>query len=171
MTKTIRRSGYWRTFWAAEFDHTGLFEISGSANPISIVETLKAIREEVERIRAAEVTEDELRTAKDTALNSMVFAFDTKAKTMDRVLAYEYYGYPKDFLQQYQKGLMAVTRADVLRVARHLNPANLGVVIVGNPVMLGQPLETSGGLVNKLDLTIPGPKPIAGPPVRELAKP
>jgi zinc protease len=157
--------------WEAEFDHPGLFEISGSANPISIVETLKAIREEVERIRAAEVTEDELRTAKDTALNSMVFAFDTKAKTMDRVLAYEYYGYPKDFLQQYQKGLMAVTRADVLRVARHLNPANLGVVIVGNPVMFGQPLETSGGLVNKLDLTIPGPKPIAGPPVRELAKP
>jgi zinc protease len=108
---------------------------------------------------------------KESALNIIVFAFDTKAKTIDRVLTYEYYGYPKDFLQQYQKGLMAVTRADVLRVARHLNPANLGIVIVGNPVLFGQPLETSGGLVNKLDLTIPGPKPNAGPPVRELAKP
>jgi zinc protease len=145
--------------WEADFDHPGLFEISGSAKPVSIVETLKAIRDEVERIRTAEVSEDELRTAKDTALNSMVFAFDTKAKTMGRVLTYEYYGYPKDFLQQYQKALMAVTRADVLRVAKHLNPANLSVVMVGNPVMFGQPLEALGGPVNKLDLTIPEPKP------------
>jgi zinc protease len=148
--------------WRVDFDHPGLFEISGSANPISIVETLKAIQEEVERIRTAEVTEDELRNAKDAALNRMVFAFDTKAKTMGRVLTYAYYGYPKDFLEQYQNGLVAVTRADVLRVARqHLNPANLGVVMVGNPVMFGRPLEALGGLVNKLDLTIPEPKPEA----------
>jgi predicted Zn-dependent peptidase len=146
--------------WGVDFDHPGLFEISGSANPISIVETLKAIREEVERVRTAEVTEDELRTAKDGVLNSMVFAFDTQAKTLGRVLTYEYYGYPRDFLQQHQKALMAVTRADVLRVARqHLNPANVGVVIVGDPAMFGQPLEALGGLVNKLDLTIPQPKP------------
>lgn len=145
--------------WEADFDHPGRFEISGSAKPISIVQTLKAIREEVERIRTAEVTEDELRTAKDAALNSTVFAFDTQAKTLGRVLTYEYYGYPKDFLQQYQKGLMAVTRADVLRVAKHLNPDNLRVVVVGNPVMFGQPLEALGGSVNKLDLTIPEPKP------------
>ena len=146
--------------WGADFDHPGLFKISGSANPVSIVQTLKTVEEEVERIRTAEVTDDELRTAKDATLNRMVFAFDTKAKTLGRVLNYEYYGYPKDFLQQYQKALMAVTRADVLRVAKqHLNPANLSVVVVGNPAMFGQPLDALGGLVNKLDLTIPNAKP------------
>ena len=67
------------------------------------METLKAIHEEVERIRTSEVTDEELKTAKDTALNSLVFAFDTKAKTLGRILTYEYYGYPKDFIQQYQK--------------------------------------------------------------------
>jgi zinc protease len=91
----------------------------------------------------------------------MVFAFDTNAKTLDRILTYEYYGYPKDFLQQYQTGLMAVTRADVLRVAKRLNPANLSMVIVGNPVIFGQPLEALDGLVNRLDVTIPEPKPKA----------
>jgi len=58
------------------------------------------------------------KTAKDTALNSLVFAFDTKAKTLGRILNYEYYGYPRDFIQQYQRALEAVTRADVLRAAK-----------------------------------------------------
>ena len=109
---------------APDYDHPGLFEISGSTKSHSTVETIKAIREEVDRIRTTEVTEEELKTAKDTALNSLVFAFDTKAKTLGRLLTYEYYGYPKDFIQQYQKALAAVTRADVLRVAKeHLDPA------------------------------------------------
>ena len=85
------------------------------------------VLKEVERIRTAEVSEDELKTAKDTALNSLVFAFDTKTKTLGRVLTYEYYGYPPDFIAQYQKALAAVTRADILRVAKErLDPAKIG---------------------------------------------
>ena len=43
-------------------------------------------------------------------------------------MMYEYYGYPKDFLFEYQKKVTAVTRADVLRVMReHVNPANLSI--------------------------------------------
>ena len=88
------------------------------------METIKAIQEEVERMRTTEVTDEELKTAKDTALNGLIFAFDTKSKTLNRVITYEYYGYPQDFIQQYQKGLAAVTQADVLRVAKeHLDPA------------------------------------------------
>src|SRR6185369_1817065 len=60
--------------WGANYDHPGLFQISGSTKSASTVETLKAIREEVDRIRTTEVTEQELKTAKDTALNSLVFA-------------------------------------------------------------------------------------------------
>jgi zinc protease len=146
--------------WEAQYDHPGLFEITGGTKSHSTVETIKAIREEVDRIRTTEVTEAELRTAKDTALNSLVFAFDTKAKTLGRLLTYEYYGYPKDFLQQYQKALAAVTRADVLRVAKeHLDPARFTLVTVGNPKEFGQPLDTLGSPVTTIDLTIPAEKP------------
>lgn len=141
--------------WGANYDHPGIFEIAGSTKSASTVETLKAIREEVEKIRTSEVSDDELKTAKDTALNSLVFAFDTRAKTLGRLLTYEYFGYPKDFIQQYQKALAAVTKADVLRVAReHLHPENFTVVTVGNPKEFGQPLDSLGP-VKPLDLAIP----------------
>jgi zinc protease len=145
--------------WDASYDHPGLFQISGGTKSLSTVETFKAIREEVDRIRASEVTEEELKTAKDTALNSLVFAYDTRAKTLGRMLTYAYYGYPPDFIQQYQKALEAVTRADVLRVAKaHLDPAAFTTVAVGNPDDFGQPLDTLGAPVNTIDLTIPPEK-------------
>jgi outer membrane lipoprotein-sorting protein len=73
-------------------------------------------------------------------------------------MRYEYYGYPKDFLFQYQKAIAAVTRADVLRVSKeHFLPENLAIVAVGNPKEFGKPLSALGK-VNVLDLTIPEPK-------------
>jgi zinc protease len=38
--------------WGANYDHPGLFTISGSTKSVSTVETLQAILEEVERIRS-----------------------------------------------------------------------------------------------------------------------
>ncbi len=35
-------------------------------------------------------------------------------------MMYQYYGYPKDFIFQYQKAIAAVTKADVLRVANNI---------------------------------------------------
>jgi zinc protease len=148
--------------WGATYDHPGIFEITGSTKSASTVETIKAIQEEVEKIRTSEVTDDELTTAKQTALNGLVFAFDTRAKTLGRVLTYEYYGYPKDFIQQYQKALAAVTKADVLRVAKeHLMPSAFTIVTVGNPKDFAKPLDTLGAPVKTIDLTIPG-MPAAG---------
>ena len=89
--------------WGANYDHPGLFEIGGSTKSASTADTLKAIQEQIERIRSSEVTADELETARQSALNGLVFAFDTKTKTLSRLLNYEYYGYPKDFIDRYQK--------------------------------------------------------------------
>ena len=145
--------------WHAGYVHPGLFEISGSTKSISTVATIKAIEEEIDRIRTAEVTEDEWRNAREAAVNSLVFANDSRAKLFARQMTLDYYGYPKDYIPQYQKALQSVTRADVLRVAKqYLNPANLTVVVAGNPMMFGEPLERLGP-VTKLDLAIPEAKP------------
>jgi zinc protease len=146
--------------WAAAFDHPGLFKISGSARAHSIVATIKAIRQEVERIRTAEVSEEELRIARDGALNRLAFASDTRKKILNRMVSYEYFGYPADYPQQYQKALAAVTRADVLRVAKeYLRPADFTTLVVGNPEDFMPPLESLGEPVREIDLTIPEPKP------------
>ncbi len=146
--------------WAANYDHPGTFEISGSTQSAHTVDTLKAIGEELEKIRTTEVTDDELQTAKDTVLNGFVFNFDRPSKTINRLMIYQYYGYPKDFIFQYQKAIAGVTKADVLRVAqKYFQPENLSYVAVGNPKDFGTPLASLGMKVQPIDLTIPEPKP------------
>ena len=144
--------------WGAQFAHPGIFTISGSTKSLSTTETVQAIKEEIERIRAGEVSDQELKTAKETVENGFVFNFDTRAKTLGRLMTYEYYGYPKDFIFQYQKAIASVTKADVLRVAKqHLRPQDLVIVAVGNPKEFAKPLDTLGK-VTPVDLTIPEPK-------------
>ena len=145
--------------WGANYDHPGLFEIGGSTQSVRTVDTLKAVREELDRIRTEPVTDDELRTAKDTVLNGFVFNFDRPSKTLNRLLLYEYYGYPKDFIFQYQKAIDSVTKNDVLRVAKeYFKPGDLTVVAVGNPAEFKTPLSELGFKVQPIDLTIPSAK-------------
>ena len=102
---------------------------------------------------------DELETARQSVLNSFVFHFDTPAKTLNRLVIYDYYGYPKDFIYRYQKGVAAVTAADILRVARErIDPKQMAMVAVGNPKDFGEPLTALGIPVKDLDITIPEPK-------------
>jgi zinc protease len=145
--------------WAAQYEHPGLFHISGSTQSAHTVDTLKAIRDELDKIRSAEVTDQELQTAKDTVLNGFVFNFDRPSKTLNRLVRYEYYGYPRDFIFQYQKAIAAVGKADVLRVAqKYFKPQDLTYVAVGNPQEFGTPLSALDLKTEAIDLTIPEPK-------------
>ncbi len=147
--------------WSGNFDHPGTFQIVGSTKSASTVDALKAINMELGKIRQTEVTPLELEEAKQGVLNGFVFFFDSPAKTLSRIMRYDYYGYPKDFLFQYQKAVEKVTRADVLRVAKeHFHPDELTTVAVGNSKEFGKPL-TDLGKVTVLDLTIPEPKKTA----------
>ncbi|MGD1069136.1 MAG: pitrilysin family protein [Bryobacteraceae bacterium] len=152
--------------WAANFDHPGLFEISGSTKSPSTADTLKAVEEEVRRMRTEPVTAEELETAKQTVLNGFIFNFDTRAKTLNRLLTYRYYGYPDDFIFQYQKAMSGVTAADILRVAKqYIDPTQFVIVAVGNPKDFGTPLASLGLPVSPVDLTIPEPNKAEAAPV------
>ena len=156
--------------WAATYDHPGTFRISGSTKSMTTTETIQAINAELEKMRTQEVTEQELKDAKDGVLNAFVFSFDSPIKTLNRTVRYAYFDYPKDFIFQYQKAVEGVTRADVLRVAKgHFLPENLSVVAVGNPKNFGQPLTTLGK-VTPIDLTIPEPPAPASAPASAASK-
>ncbi len=151
--------------WSANYNHPGTFRIVGSTKSMTTTETIQAINAELAKIRTQEVTDEELKEAKDGVLNAFVFSFDSPAKTLNRTVRYAYFDYPKDFIFQYQKGVEAVTKADVLRVAKaRFLPENLAVVAVGNPKDFGLPLSTLGK-VNPIDLTIPEPPAAAAAPV------
>lgn len=145
--------------WGAGFNSPGLFQIAGSTKSNTTVDTIRVTKEEIEKLRTTAVSDAELQTAKDGVLNSFVFNFDRPSKTLNRVVLYEYFGYPKDFMFQYQKAIAAVTKADVLRVAKeHWKSSDFTIVAVGNPKEFGKPLEDLKIPVTKLDLTIPEPK-------------
>ena len=105
------------------------------------------------------LTMKEIKRAKDSILNSFVFRFDSPAKVLQEKMAYEFYGYPLDFLENFQKGIEKVTKEDVARVAaKYLHREQMAVLVVGNVSEFDKPLS-SLGTVNKLDITIPPPPP------------
>ena len=145
--------------WGAEYGHPGIFTISIGTKSESTVKAIDVALKEVERMRAEPVSDDELRTAKDSVLNSFVFNFETPRKTLDRLMVYRYWGYPQDFIFRYKEKIAAVSRKDVQRVAeKYLRPDDLKFVVVGKPADFDQPLDTLGRKVTKLDITIPEPK-------------
>lgn len=145
--------------WAPQYLHPGVFFIVGGTKSENTVAALRTIQEEIEQFRRSEPTEEELRSAKDKILNAFVFAFDSPGKTLNRLVNYEYFGYPQDFLFQYKKAVEAVTRADVKRVAQqYLKPENFTYVLVGKPADFGTPLSALNLPVREIDLTIPEPK-------------
>ncbi len=145
--------------WGAHYDHPGLFEIAGSTKSASTTSTFKVILEEVEKIRTEPVSAAELETAKQSVLNGFIFNFDTSSKTLNRLLIYKYFSYPDDFLFRYQKGIEAVTAADILRVAKQrIDPKSFAILSVGSPKDFTAPLSDLGQPVKEIDITIPEPK-------------
>jgi zinc protease len=144
--------------WGANYDHPGVFRIGVSTKTQTTTETIKAILKVLEEMRTSEITDEELKVAKDSVLNSLVFAFERPSSTLNRLVTYDYFDYPADFLTRYQKALEAVTKQDVLRVAKeYFHPSKLTIVAVGNEQNFGEPLTALNIPVKPLDVSIPPP--------------
>ncbi len=149
--------------YSADFDHPGVFYVGCQTKSQSTVHAIRAMMNEVKKMTESEVTDEELALAKDSFLNSFVFNFDSKGKIVNRILVYEYFSYPPDFLQKTKANVEKVTKADVLRVARkHLVPDKVQILAVGRPQDFDEPLSvlTSAssvepGQVREIDITIP----------------
>jgi predicted Zn-dependent peptidase len=146
------------------YDHPGFFIFYTSTKPSTTTVALRAILDEVKRIREAPVTDEELNYAKSAYLNTYAFDFDSKEKVIRRLLTYDFYGYPPDFNTRLRNAVEKVTKEDVLRVAKkHLQPDLLAIVAAGIKEQFDKPLDTFGP-VTVIDITIPEPKPKAPSP-------
>lgn len=141
--------------YSASYDRPGQFFAGVMTKSESTVEAAQSVLREVERMREAPPTDEEIALAKDSYLNSFVFNFDTRSEIVGRMMTYEYYDYPKDFLQQEKAGIEAVNKDDVHRVSQqYLRPDDVKVIAVGNGAEFGVPLSTLGE-VTEIDITIP----------------
>ncbi len=139
------------------FDHPGMLQLVMGTKSGSTVQAIKALYEQIDELKTKPVNDEEIKRAKDAILNAFVFNFDTPDKVLRERMAYEFYGYPSDFLEQYRAGIEKVTTADVARVAaKYVHKDQLAVLVVGNTAQFDQPL-TSLGAVTDVDITIPPP--------------
>ncbi len=113
------------------------------------LEAVRLMREIMEKMRQAPVSEKELKLAKESLINSFVFAFNNTHSVVTQQMILDYYDYPPDYLQTYRDRVAAVTAEDVLKAAqKHLHPERESVVLVGDredfaasPASLGMPVE------------------------------
>lgn len=144
------------------FDHPGVVRLVLSTKSQSTVEAIQALFEDVDNLKTNPITDAEIKRAKDSILNSFIFNFDTPEKVLRERMAYEFYGYPADFLDKYREGVEKVTAADVSRIpGKYLHKDKLAVLVVGNEKDFDKPLSTLGGVTN-VDITIPAPPAEAG---------
>lgn len=144
--------------WGAGWDRPGLFTASGHTKSETTTKILTAIKTEVGALIEGGVSDEELQRVKEATLKGFAFEFDSTGKIVERLMRYEYYGYPSDYLQRYQENIGKVTRQDVARVAKqYLRPGEFVVLVLGNAKDFDQPL-TSLGAVKEVDITIPKPK-------------
>ncbi|MCD4687953.1 MAG: insulinase family protein [Desulfuromonadaceae bacterium] len=123
----------------------GLFVAGCETRTESVDEVVILMRDEMRRISEEPVSEEELKTARQSLVNSFVFAFENPHEVVSQAMRLDFYGYAEDYLQGYRDRLAAVTADEVLDAARqHLQWDGQMIVLVGEQTGSAQPAERFG---------------------------
>jgi zinc protease len=111
----------------------GPFYVGTSVRADATAPAVREIFNELERMRATTVTEDELRLARDSFARSLPGLFETTADSVGSVGQIYIYGLPLDYYGTLPASIDKVGAADVQRVAQqYLAPERMAVVAVGD---------------------------------------
>jgi zinc protease len=110
----------------------GVWLMRAETKLLSTQEVISRFVANMERMRTELVTDQELAEAKEAYVNSFVFSFASPSAIVGRFVELEYDGLPKDFLQQLRARVIALSKEDILRVAKkHFHSNRLTIVAVG----------------------------------------
>lgn len=141
------------------YDHPGEFAIGMGTKSETTAAAIDALNEELDNLQKTPATAEELQKAKESILNSFVFANDSKEKILSQQMALEFYGYPLDLIQRYPGEIEKVTAEDVARAAhKYVHKDKVALLVVGKAADFDRPLS-SFGPVNTIDITIPEEDP------------
>ncbi len=113
--------------------YPGSFQIVLQTKNASAREAIALSFQGMERIRKEPVSEKELEGAKKYLMGSFPMRLDTQGKLVNFLGQVEYYGLGLNYPESYPSVIQAVTRDDVLRVARtYLHPESIILVVVAN---------------------------------------
>ena len=123
----------------------GLFVAGCETRTATVDEVVALMRAEMRRISDEPVSAEELELARESLINSFVFAFEDPHEVVSQAMRLNFYGYAEDYLQRYRDRLAAVTADEVLEAARrHLQWDGQTIVLVGEQRGQTQPAERFG---------------------------
>ncbi|MCX5736183.1 MAG: pitrilysin family protein, partial [candidate division NC10 bacterium] len=125
----------------------GLFRVTVQTKNENVPRVVGVILEEMRRLQEYPATAEELRGAKDAFINSFVFRFSSRFRTVTQLLVLELDGYPPDYYETLLDRYRAVTVEDIQRVAgRYLRPDATTILTVGDVEKFESAMEAFGPL-------------------------
>ena len=153
----------------SNYDYPGTFNVWMTTKTETTAAGIDALMAEIDDLNKKPLTDDEVKRAKDSILNSFVFNYDSKSKILAQQMLYAYFGFPADYLAQYRSRIEKVTTEDVARVAKkYVHKDQMAILVVGPTKGTDRPLSSFGTVV-PVDITIPKPKPPAGASTKKSA--
>src|SRR6185369_12528922 len=133
--------------------YTGSFIAETETKAETTAKAIALMQSIIAGITKEPVTDQELKAAKESIINSFMFGFTSPASIVTQRARLEFYGYAPDYLEKYRDNISRVTKADVLAAAqRHLKPNAFKLVVIGDTAKFDKPLA-GFGTVRELDLT------------------
>jgi zinc protease len=130
------------------------FAISVSVAPEGVRDSVQAIQQQLDLLRAHPPSVEETESAKASLLGEFLRTLESSGEILGLVMTRYLYGLPHDYWRSYAKGLMAVSPESVHAAAiQYLNPEHMQVVAVGNGAILRSQLE-SLGTIHEVELHV-----------------
>ena len=116
-----------------------IFSAKTDAALIEFMKELKGI------IGEKPITDEELKTAKDSLIQGLPQRFASVAAISNSITTLTVQGLPDDYYQNYAKNVSMVTKDELLRVAKqYIDLGHLAIVIVGDRASVEGPLKATG---------------------------
>ena len=146
--------------YISNFAYPGYFFMIASTKPNNTIKAAKEMIKQIKSMHTNPPTDTEMKKGKDGYLNSFVFNFDTKSEVINRMMTYDFYNLPSDFLQQEKEKVEKVSPEDVVAAAKNnIRTDQMIVLVAGNKDEFDEPLTSLGlGEAETIDISIPSPE-------------
>lgn len=112
----------------------GIFAVMASTKTESTEKLISEVTRTIKEMQTTHpIKKEELEFAKQTLLNQIIFQYDSSFKIVNQERYYDFFGYPKGYLEIFQKEIKAVSLEEVNQaMKKNFYPDKLQIMAVGN---------------------------------------
>ncbi len=133
------------SLWTTPVETEGIVGAVTQTKAESTIAAVRTILETMEEMTRTPPTTDEVDTAIESIVNGFGFNFQSTGQIVSREMFYLAEDLPGDWLEIFLRGVQRVGPQDVLDVMRrHLRPADMTILLLGDPTRFDLPPETLG---------------------------